>query len=1205
MKNLSLASAGLQSAGKIHWLAKIDWRGRLAMRETAIALASLALCVAAFCVALLDVPANSCAMTYMRPNYRAVPVPHETWGTRSSYTLYLYREGWPAGGAESAKGLPVLFIPGNAGSGKQVRSLGAQAHVDIAELVAPGGKAGGKVAELDFWAVDFDEELSALSGGDLAAQARFVCKTIPFVLAKYAGAPRGVVLVGHSMGGIVARLVAGPFCHAHYEPSHRGSSVVAVLTIATPHTGLPAMADPLLRSMFSTGEAFWRTAFSDSAASSAAAPSAISDLVLVSLGGGQRDVLVGTERSDVYQMCPSTHCLSMSATTLAGAWLSVDHQASLWCNQVVRVLTGAIRSLAVLDDGGWGWKARRPHKMQALRLALLPGARTLQSMSYIVPHATQLIQDEADASAVDTLPRAWAQWDVESWNVRLVPSSPPPQPRAATQQGGRDGRSDQDSAAEAFLRIPRVEEETIYLWRVGAVATGDGYGAAVALVSSLELNLHHWRLILCSEQVDLFSLHASVSEVAHACLKAGAGSNDISSTAVKLQGGDCHSRWNADCVPSDGAGDGVKWLLSVAAHQLRPLQFICFLGPRKASGALGPHGAWLAGLRLVPPSSSHHMLLPPWVLFDWSSRLVDANKCGGWYASMPMMPGSTSVLPATLVLEQVHTPQCPSWSPERAAGAGGIHDIGHHGGQDGGHGPLFKPLVLQTAVHGWHEGISEAWARAEIDMGDEIPVWRQQRLPSWPQHAPAAIVVLADPHCCYRAKVRVDIFAALGLAMRRHLARLLPLAAAALCLRRVFAESDTSHRCVPHAHVRLGSLMIALWLLVLAHPVVVCLFWASCSKCGSMWGCFVGGAVVSDMMSQASAPWGCASSWHVGDRDSTNWSHSEHPLISALLVAAATALSLLLLSLSTAISTLLSVFGKGANSANADINAGMNAGALRWGRSTLVAAQVGGVHPVLAAICALVTILPLPPAATASRTSELDKGTKKHEHTVTSDISKRSARSPAVTGAHLPKLETSPSTCTRAHATSAAREERMVLGALTLLCVILRLPGFVALVRCLVISAKGPQGRWEVYYQSSLGPSLESWSAGPLAVGVSAAVSFDLIVALLLPVVARVYVISRSSPSTATYARGEGGGGGGGGRAQSRAGVWDWVWCGCCGMGIVMAQQDVYVITWVTLFFFAECIVARGRYPAHLWRERPRGRTLGPGLQASLNLKHE
>lgn len=55
------------------------------------------------------------------------------------------------------RGLPVLFIPGNAGSGKQMRSLASQAA------------AAG--LPLDVWGVDFEEEFSGMSGTALLAQA--------------------------------------------------------------------------------------------------------------------------------------------------------------------------------------------------------------------------------------------------------------------------------------------------------------------------------------------------------------------------------------------------------------------------------------------------------------------------------------------------------------------------------------------------------------------------------------------------------------------------------------------------------------------------------------------------------------------------------------------------------------------------------------------------------------------------------------------------------------------------------------------------------------------------------------------------------------------------------------------------------------------------------------------------------------------------
>ena len=69
-------------------------------------------------------------------------------------------------------GIPVLFIPGNSGSAKQVRSL---ASVALRKALEMDKKYRTR---FDFFAVDFDEELSALSGSVLKDQHEFVIKSI-------------------------------------------------------------------------------------------------------------------------------------------------------------------------------------------------------------------------------------------------------------------------------------------------------------------------------------------------------------------------------------------------------------------------------------------------------------------------------------------------------------------------------------------------------------------------------------------------------------------------------------------------------------------------------------------------------------------------------------------------------------------------------------------------------------------------------------------------------------------------------------------------------------------------------------------------------------------------------------------------------------------------------------------------------------------
>lgn len=61
-------------------------------------------------------------MTYMYPTYIPVPLPNNATGGK--YSLYLYHEGWKKIDHQlhlvKLSGVPVLFIPGNGGSYKQV-----------------------------------------------------------------------------------------------------------------------------------------------------------------------------------------------------------------------------------------------------------------------------------------------------------------------------------------------------------------------------------------------------------------------------------------------------------------------------------------------------------------------------------------------------------------------------------------------------------------------------------------------------------------------------------------------------------------------------------------------------------------------------------------------------------------------------------------------------------------------------------------------------------------------------------------------------------------------------------------------------------------------------------------------------------------------------------------------------------------------------
>ena len=92
-------------------------------RVGAVLLFSAWVALAALSRLLRPVP-NGCVMTYMYPTY--IPIAATPRNISSDrYGLFLYHEGWKqidfAKHIRGLRGVPVLFIPGNGGSYKQVQ----------------------------------------------------------------------------------------------------------------------------------------------------------------------------------------------------------------------------------------------------------------------------------------------------------------------------------------------------------------------------------------------------------------------------------------------------------------------------------------------------------------------------------------------------------------------------------------------------------------------------------------------------------------------------------------------------------------------------------------------------------------------------------------------------------------------------------------------------------------------------------------------------------------------------------------------------------------------------------------------------------------------------------------------------------------------------------------------------------------------------
>ncbi|NWZ29223.1 PGAP1 deacylase, partial [Asarcornis scutulata] len=332
---------------------------------------------------------NRCSMTYMfeYPEYLKIKLPKKTARRYPAYELYLYGEG---NYAEENKnlvltGIPVLFLPGNAGSYKQVRSLGSIALRKAEDLDFK--------YHFNFFTVNFNEELVALYGGTLQQQTKFVHECIKVILKLYRDrefAPSSVAIVGHSMGGLVARALLT-------LKNFRPELINLLITQATPHVAPVMPLDKYITDFYTAVSNHWILNAHE-----------LRNLTTLSVAGGFRDYQVRSGLAFLPRLSQQDSALSVVSSAVPRAWASTDHLSIVWCKELI---LATIRAFFDLIDENTRQITEDPKK----RMSVLN--------HHFVRHPGKIFEENPEAFTELTGDFMWIEVKTSKWTYSVYNDS--------------------------------------------------------------------------------------------------------------------------------------------------------------------------------------------------------------------------------------------------------------------------------------------------------------------------------------------------------------------------------------------------------------------------------------------------------------------------------------------------------------------------------------------------------------------------------------------------------------------------------------------------------------------------------------------------------------------------------------------------------------------------------------------------------------
>lgn len=294
-----------------------------------------------------------------------------------------------------------MFIPGNAGSYKQARCLASEAaqYYDSSIQQDPKPLKDG-VSSLDFFAVDFNEDFTAFHGQTLLDQAEYLNDAVAYILSLYHDPrrsqrdpslpdPSSVILVGHSMGGVVARTMLT-------MPNYQSNSINTIVTMSAPHARPPVSVDADIVRAYKDANDYWRQAYSQKWAND----NPLWHVTLISIAGGGLDNIIPSDYASLSSLVPSTHGFTVFTSSIPNMWTGADHIQTTWC---VQLMKATVRSIfETIDVHRSGQTKPRAERMRIFKRWFLTGMESIAEKTLPQKEPTTLLTLEDNSNSIIT-----------------------------------------------------------------------------------------------------------------------------------------------------------------------------------------------------------------------------------------------------------------------------------------------------------------------------------------------------------------------------------------------------------------------------------------------------------------------------------------------------------------------------------------------------------------------------------------------------------------------------------------------------------------------------------------------------------------------------------------------------------------------------------------------------------------------------------